>query len=219
MQTTSDQVIEGSAAAQQVSATTELLEAILLELPMRDLLMSQKVSKHWKAVWDGSVRIQRALYFVPAEKRDKVVCGFACCVPNGRWLGTPLIITCIPSNLAKCRAVMNPLLRERKVMSGIESEFIALRSKLLASPENASCRRMYISQPPTEWRNTRVRIRSNVTNSTQGLQVSGRGKLLRDILPDVEWISENVGDVETWGVRGYQSQGDGTARNFTSKKD
>lgn len=43
----------------------ELLEAILLHLPTRDLLLSQGVSRHWKEIVDESIALQRALFFEP----------------------------------------------------------------------------------------------------------------------------------------------------------
>lgn len=44
----------------------ELLEAVLLELDMRTLLVSaQRVSKHWHAVIKHSPRIQQALFYTP----------------------------------------------------------------------------------------------------------------------------------------------------------
>lgn len=52
-------------SATRVLAITELLEQILLELPMRDLLLAQRVDQFWKHTIDGSPRIQRALYFEP----------------------------------------------------------------------------------------------------------------------------------------------------------
>ena len=48
-----------------VLSTVELLEKILLALPMKDLLLSQRVSQHRKNVIDGSIKIQRALFFLP----------------------------------------------------------------------------------------------------------------------------------------------------------
>ncbi|KAK4898589.1 hypothetical protein LTR27_003761 [Elasticomyces elasticus] len=47
----------------------ELLECILLNLPIRDLLFSQKVCRRWKAVVDSS-RIQKALFFIPGTAKD-----------------------------------------------------------------------------------------------------------------------------------------------------
>lgn len=45
--------------------TPELLEQVLLYLPMRDLLHSQRVCRYWKDVIDSSPVLQQALYFRP----------------------------------------------------------------------------------------------------------------------------------------------------------
>ncbi|KAF2186404.1 hypothetical protein K469DRAFT_707061 [Zopfia rhizophila CBS 207.26] len=50
----------------------EILELILLHLPMRDLLLAQLVCSRWKAVIDASIHIQRALYFLPRTIPDRV---------------------------------------------------------------------------------------------------------------------------------------------------
>lgn len=52
-------------AAQQVFRLPELLELILLSLPQRDLLLSQRVSNSFLQTTQGSVRLQRALFFAP----------------------------------------------------------------------------------------------------------------------------------------------------------
>src|ERR1700712_940845 len=49
-------------ASDRVLATTELLELILLKLPMRDLLLAQRVSSRFKRVIDNSRPIQRSLF-------------------------------------------------------------------------------------------------------------------------------------------------------------
>lgn len=54
-----------SAAGPKVAGIAELLEHILLHLPMRDLLLAQRVSRMFKEVIDNSDTIQRALFFVP----------------------------------------------------------------------------------------------------------------------------------------------------------
>ena len=46
--------------------TLELLEMTLLFLPMRSLLRAQRVSKHFNALMENSISIQRALFFEPA---------------------------------------------------------------------------------------------------------------------------------------------------------
>ncbi|KAK4611646.1 hypothetical protein CLAFUW4_12938 [Fulvia fulva] len=51
------------AAAAQVFAIPELFEAILLQLPLPDLLLSQSVNITFRDTIKGSVRLQRALFF------------------------------------------------------------------------------------------------------------------------------------------------------------
>ena len=42
-----------------------MLEGILLELPMKDLLLSKAVCKTWKKAIESSVKLQKALFFMP----------------------------------------------------------------------------------------------------------------------------------------------------------
>ena len=49
----------------RVFALPELLEAILLELPVKKLLLVQRVSKHWQTTIKASVSIQQALFYTP----------------------------------------------------------------------------------------------------------------------------------------------------------
>lgn len=57
-------------AGQRLCDVTELLEAILYELPTRDLLFAQKVNKQWKAVIEGSIKLQHALFYIPLPGDD-----------------------------------------------------------------------------------------------------------------------------------------------------
>ena len=49
----------------QVLFTTELLEEILLRTPPKDVLLLQRLCKGWKDVIEGSVKLQRMLFFLP----------------------------------------------------------------------------------------------------------------------------------------------------------
>ncbi|TKA21732.1 hypothetical protein B0A50_08668 [Salinomyces thailandicus] len=49
-------------------ASTELLESVLLDLPTRDLLLSQRVNKQCKSVIDGSQVLQQALFLLPVPQ-------------------------------------------------------------------------------------------------------------------------------------------------------
>lgn len=53
-------------AVNSVFATPELVEGILIHLPLKDLLFAQAVCTYWKAVIDGSQLLQKALFFRPA---------------------------------------------------------------------------------------------------------------------------------------------------------
>lgn len=56
------------AAKSKVFSTTELLEAILLQLPMKDVLLSQRVSKEWRDTIVGSTKLRELLFLFPIEE-------------------------------------------------------------------------------------------------------------------------------------------------------
>lgn len=61
-------------AAQKALAVPELLEAVLVELPPYDLLMSQKVNKDFKATVERSSKIQQKL-FLKSKHCDSMMSG------------------------------------------------------------------------------------------------------------------------------------------------
>lgn len=50
------------AACEQMFSITELLERALLHLPLKDLLLAQRVSKRWRDLIQDSTKIRRALF-------------------------------------------------------------------------------------------------------------------------------------------------------------
>lgn len=60
-------------AAERVLELPELLERILLLVPMRDLLLSQRVSKFWQALIANSLSLQQALFFKPAKNFEPFI--------------------------------------------------------------------------------------------------------------------------------------------------
>lgn len=71
------------AAASRVFAIPELLEKILLYLPERDLLLTQRVNKAFRNVADSSLHLQRKLFLrADVDSEDGPV-------PNLKW--NPLI--------------------------------------------------------------------------------------------------------------------------------
>lgn len=53
----------GQSPAERALGVVELLETVLLLLPMRDVLLAQGVNSSWKAIIDHSPRLQRKLFF------------------------------------------------------------------------------------------------------------------------------------------------------------
>ncbi|KAK3648590.1 hypothetical protein LTR56_007416 [Elasticomyces elasticus] len=58
------------AAAAQVLGLPELLEAILIGLPTKDLLFAQKVCSFWEQTIQSSKSIRKALFLVPGDVND-----------------------------------------------------------------------------------------------------------------------------------------------------
>lgn len=54
-----------SSASEKVAGTAELLEQIVFHLPPHEILLSQRVSRQWKANIATSRRLQRLLFFEP----------------------------------------------------------------------------------------------------------------------------------------------------------
>ena len=60
------------APANDVLSIPELLENILLRLPNRDLLLSQRMSHSFKNVVAGSMHLQRKLFFIPVRAAETI---------------------------------------------------------------------------------------------------------------------------------------------------
>lgn len=59
--------------AHQVFEKPDLLTSILINLSTRDLLLSQKVCKTWKQTVSNSIKLQKALHFMPeSEQRLRI---------------------------------------------------------------------------------------------------------------------------------------------------
>ncbi|KAK5677247.1 hypothetical protein LTS10_010436 [Elasticomyces elasticus] len=120
----------------QVLVTTELLEAILLHLPLMDLLFSQKVCRSWKAVAEESPSIKKALFLVPDTQPDLVM-------PT--------------TNPTPCPIAINSLLlayvqpgRDSYDTSDRYAECCVIRSAALQAIPQASCRKMHLSRPTVD---------------------------------------------------------------------
>jgi hypothetical protein len=52
-------------AAHRVLAINELLELILLHLPLKDIIVARQVASSWKGLFDSSISIQKAAFLAP----------------------------------------------------------------------------------------------------------------------------------------------------------
>lgn len=143
--------LRGQAGA-QVSATIELLELILLRLPMSDILAAQSVSKHFKQVIQSSLPLQRAIFLKPASRmqgKDMVL--------------NPLLFqrfSIVFGNVSIRRQDYIRIWKAKNALYKSDVEFISLRTKepvrlqlkhdgglTMALPDK-SWRGMYLTQPP-----------------------------------------------------------------------
>lgn len=131
------------AAAAKVRALPELLENILLQLPIRDLLFAQKVCKTFKQVMEESPSIQRALFFTPGGVGDVYQ-------TDGKETAEQAAHT----EYVRTKSIaLNPLVvsdyiaYHYKSVGVLKGEYHFSEAALKAR-QNASCHRMWMSQPP-----------------------------------------------------------------------
>ncbi|KAK4956728.1 hypothetical protein LTR10_006256 [Elasticomyces elasticus] len=117
-------------ATHQVLLLPELLENILLRLHTRDLLFAQKVCKTWKEVIEDSPDIQKALFFKAGVATD---------ANNIIKIGTQFF-----SDDKSLTIAHNILL------VACDGASLVLPHSLLDIRSEASCHRMYLTQPPVQ---------------------------------------------------------------------
>lgn len=54
-----------ASAEHRIFRITEMVEAILSELPQQDLLLSKAVCRTWSEIIDSSEKLQKTLFFMP----------------------------------------------------------------------------------------------------------------------------------------------------------
>ncbi|KAK5738584.1 hypothetical protein LTR17_005920 [Elasticomyces elasticus] len=158
--------------ATKAFAVPELLEMILLYLPMRDLLLAERVCKEWQGNMQNSPNIQRALFFRPAS--SGVVSYIDWRLDDEGWYlqDIPLLSLGLPlrgpkhdqiptqyiahwgksrTDAGQWRVCYNTLLAN--VFPCLAGKSVLLTSMLenlpeAAAREDASWRKMYFTQPP-----------------------------------------------------------------------
>lgn len=129
-------------ARSRVFAIPELLEAILLNLPPRELLVVQQVSKQFQATINDSPKLQQALFFRPAPLRDP-----------GSWTANPLLRDLFtPFFFIFEDTELNRIANGVVLMDWFTDEYLGHprpRRNAMLRP-NASWRRMLFIQPPPQ---------------------------------------------------------------------
>lgn len=162
-------------ASLHVLGTTELLETILLGLPMQDLLLDQRVCRSWRALITSSIRLQQALFLEPVpygnvsyldwrlddkdfydDSRAKLALG-----EHLRGPERDRMPTIYPSHWGKTRhdagayhVFVNPLLLRLFPVLDKNGIYYKQETKDLPTPaqnETASWRGMFFVQPPVNW--------------------------------------------------------------------
>ena len=130
----------GSAVIATALGTTELLEAILIRLDLRTLLLSQRVSQTFRDVIKGSVHLQKKLFFVPCVTNEEAT---ALCMPSDDSL-------VISDGENESMWVINELtLKEGlRFRYGWSLQDGILPYTISARRSKGSWERMYLTQPP-----------------------------------------------------------------------
>lgn len=147
-----------SLACLAVFDTAELAEAIFLELPMRGLLVNvQRTCKQWKAVLDGSRKLQQAMFFEP--------------------IADQALHPDTPHELAETRPAAHPLVIGPYLNPRADKYKYSQLDVLWRL--NASWRRQLVSQPPI--------ARADVLNSRHGDYAAGVSKVVKAGAVGVTW--------------------------------
>lgn len=135
--------------------TTEILEMILLHLPLQDLLHTQKICRLFRDVVHGSLPIQQALFFKPVAgvtyEQSELAIRHRDAIREGILPQDPQVPVGVPDKMP-----VNPFLRHHLFHehSSHPSAGVTLRSRprdgapaLDHANETASWRRMLVFQP------------------------------------------------------------------------
>ncbi|KAF7191916.1 hypothetical protein HII31_06726 [Pseudocercospora fuligena] len=174
--------ISPNGAATKVFGVFELAEQILLELKTEDLFRAQRVCRQWRAVIESSSPCRKALFLEPGTAEDVHIDNVYTPIVKS-WqstfkLGQELTATASYQESADSEnsIAFNPLLVRKlardpgeiltKWSSLDPTRRNCLHSNLLHVGENASCRKMFISQPPLPFMTISVEVANEALNES-----------------------------------------------------
>ncbi|KAK4498464.1 hypothetical protein PRZ48_011122 [Zasmidium cellare] len=130
------------AAAAQVLDTVELLEMIILELPIRDVFTDQRVSRHWRSTIVESVKLQQALFLKPSTLVESEI--------TSKMVTFSLDSSCVDILAAPGRKTVFPSVLLIRAYRGLFSNIKEIAGDSAMGNPEASWRKMLICQPPME---------------------------------------------------------------------
>ncbi|KAK4632360.1 hypothetical protein CLAFUR4_02831 [Fulvia fulva] len=191
---------------------SELLESILQYLPMRDVLLNQRVSIHWRDLIQTSPQLRRQTFlgFVPVKKvTNNNLSSFVCNhkSPAASFCGSS-ITSENPVSTTSSKASTSSLVHFNPVFPA-EGDIIRMRtSQFRGKPESTkSWLDMYLTQPPCRLAEATVYYtksrgliawgrRSSDTEVRAVQVVRSCGVRARDVLETVRRLS--VGSTKKW---------------------
>jgi hypothetical protein len=163
----------------------ELLEAVLLKLPLKDLIFAQKICKHFKRVIETSASLQKALFFQLGTIEDAAV---DACLFEFEPRGVCRVkFNKMALNTLLCKPYSSPGYGEdnlRLYHFLVDPKATAATRKKYGKSWTPSYRRMYLSQPP---------VSGDVDFELEAVPGGGQDGLDEHELGD--WLSAEVEDV------------------------
>lgn len=144
----------------------ELLEAILIHLPPKDVLVVQRVSKAWQGTIKGSLLLQRALFYVPTQL-DMVTVGTGPTHANLSTVTDDVSAHSLTTDIfAKDSCVLNPVLKTlippKSPQSAGDGTITHNRLQFFTLTAKASWKTMQLTQP----RATRIALTKSYRQSS-----------------------------------------------------
>lgn len=193
-----------SSAGERISDIVEVLEQILLDVPIKDLLVNaHRVNKTWVAVIKGSTKLQQALFFEPVPIES---CRYAdrthLAQAGHQQRGYSTVVVHHETHGTVSRRYLHDVW---VTANPFESLFKKKRTEKTTRPE-ASWRRMFISQPPTifSWRSTEFLKLDGLLDHI----AADRGTLQRRDWTRIEYARDLLGGPRgPWFLGGVTSRG------------
>ena len=208
-------------AASEVLRLPELLEIILLHLPQREILLAQRVSRSFRESVEGSIRLQRALFFAPDYKLEgrESNAYSATSRPGEKPENNRLLLRAFPANYPTVSLVImheaptaNELDLGRRgsehrswdVCVSLPADKLPICSEAVSYPE-ASWRKMLLCQPPC----STLHLARRYQKSTRPAITRDGGITMGDLFDDTacaketaQWHQSYISSDRDWHFEG-----------------